>query len=1486
MWYERKFHYGLDKEHGLGILTGFGKSSDTCSCFFEDGSQKTVKKNDVDRDSSISDLINYYTNSGYYGQQNRSKTDTVMKSSTCTFAPGKEDSLEASLTYGKKTYAISDKKEGYRFGASCTCGRYHCPHICAAGGILNERFRKLKHDYIVSDLPLDKSLFLDPYLTEAAGSMENKEPDQELVETARKVTKLLCDAGSEDYYWDFHEYLLDLSPDFYEARFLEESYPYLLAALFEDPGYRREVLDTGEYAEPYDYEERQHRSNRASFKRVLKSYQLHVRELEKGGYKEDPFKEFLLKYRGGLKDLLHYYASVKAKPAKRDLPYLRQIAALPDPDISELKAAAAKLDSMADDKEALEIFRLLAGRIPADEIAAFYSGLKNITMGFFDMKKLSLEDQMKAAFHVPLTGESFTYIMDQVLAGADDKVKGTFILHSTEQASVSGSAALKKKIADAAAALPDARLLLSHVVKTLKIKGILPAPEGDPKKEMASYFACAYEFVNRDSSFYCDFTVRDPGSGRILLWAREEDHLLSSVRTGFTDDRYPPELIRKVCVEGREDAYQAGYIKNRDAVDAFLFEKKNKKFAEAYRRLCRSFEDEGKLPLAATEKARIDWLLYRSDGASCALAFKVGTSRKYVVKDASEFLQAFRTGQTSGYGKDLVLTHAPDNLEEADGAAVRLLMSARYTKGRSSDKGNKRYITVGESLFANLLEILSGRTVFYNEIPCLLRLEPRRIRLRISASYVLSADLSSSGQEFISLMGRGYLLTRQKDGSCVMDRVEGTNDEMSLIDLVCKNPSVNIKPILKDFQANVYSRFFESFDLDKKIRPQFALSELRLNTYFDLENSVITARTVILRDGKEIPAEDLSRRIDQVKLELLQNYLASLGFSDGVLADESGILSFFRLDFTRMKSLTNVYLSENLQNKELRSVGRPVIRVTYQSGLVNVFLEKSEFSQAELEKIVLGLRKKKKYIMLNGDRIVDLDSEAARDLGDAIQDFGMDPGDLYKKKTVSFITAIKAFSHQKSCRVDKYLRDMIEEIRSFKEADLQPPVLNGTLRGYQEEGFKWMSVLSRYGMGGILADDMGLGKTIQVIALIKSDETPGPSLVVCPKSLVFNWISEFARFDGTLPVRAIYGPEAARRQIISSIDYGRREVYITSYDSLRIDIDKYTGQFCYGILDEAQYIKNVHAQKTRSVKELKVRHRFALTGTPIENSVIDLWSIFDYIMPGYFEELSRFKDSPADAIARKAGPFILRRVKGDVLEDLPSKYETILSADMSRGQRKVYDAMRLEARKALEEGGKAFDILPYLTRLRQVCVDPGMFLEGYKGGSGKLEMLSELIPEYLDQGHRILVFSQFVKALDSVRALLEKKNIPFYFLSGSTSAKDRLDMMDSFNSAGGIDVFLISLKAGGTGLNLTGADTVIHLDPWWNVAAENQASDRTHRIGQTRNVEVIKLIAADSIEQRVVELQEIKKEVIKQVISDDDGSVTSARLEDIAFVLE
>lgn len=1485
MWYAKKWCYALDSKHGLGILMTGDESADRSPCFFEDYTLETVEKDDVERESAVSDLLEDYNYREYrFNSRVKHLADSMAAEGTCSFVPGKEKSLQAVLSVGQERFTIRVAKGEYRFRSSCSCGKNNCAHICAAGSFLADRIRKLKHAYVVSDQPVDKSLFLEPDLISAVHEHTEESLDRSLTASIRGIIRLINSVGSDTYYWKFHQYLLELSPYDYDSHFLEDEYGYLLTALFEDPGYNRAVLETGTYADPVQYEDRQHRSNRTCLKRVLKSYKTNLRELEKGRYVEDDYKEFLLKYREDLAGLLRYYAEGKSVLESCDLPYLRQIAALPDPDPACLRGAAAKLDLLSNDPDALESFHLLAERIPAEEIADFYSGLRNITMPMDQIRRLSMEDQQKMINNIPLSRDNFCYLMDHVLCEADAGSKGVFILRTIDRMLSSRDMALKKALVDEVSRLPDNRLLLAYVLDCLNVRGNWTPAEGDPERELTTYFDCSYEMVSQSSSFFCSFQVSDPADGHVLLVVREEGGELSSPNTRFSGLEYTPDLVRRVCIKGCEQEYRDACEKYQDAVDAFLFEKKYKQFASQYRQLCASFDD-GKYLLAATDKAGVEWFLYR-ESKSNALAFRIGSSRKYVVKDAPEFLKAFKTGQTIEYGRDLILTHEPDNLEDSDAEAVRLLMTARFKKGRKSEKNNKRYITVGDSLLANLLELLQGRTIQYNDVPCLLRLEPRKVRLRVSDRYVLSTDIDSSGQEFIDLLGKGYILTRQPDGSLTMDRADGTNDEINLIDLVYNNPSVSIKPILKDFQKNIYARFFESIDLDKSIRPVFERSQLRLNTFFDLEKSCITARTVILRDGNEIPAASLSSRIDQAKLELLQSYLTSLGFSDGVLADEAGILAFFKMDFSRMKSLTNVYLSEKLQNKELRSVGRPVIRVTYDNNLVNVFLEQSEYSEAELEKIVAGLRKKKKYIMLSGDRIIDLDSEAARDLGDAIRDFGMDPKDLYKKKTISFITAIKAFSHQKSCRVDKYLRDMIEEIRSFKELDLTPPGLNGTLREYQVEGFKWMSVLSRYGMGGILADDMGLGKTIQVIALIRSDASPRPSLVVCPKSLVFNWISEFAKFDGTTGVTAIYGPENRRSEIISSIDYHKKEVYITSYDSLRNDIDKYSGEFNYGILDEAQYIKNIHARKTQSVKELKVLHRFALTGTPIENSIIDLWSIFDYIMPGYFEELSRFRTNDTDVIARKAAPFILRRVKEDVLEDLPPKYERILSADMTTAQRKVYESIRLEARKALEAGGRAFDILPYLTRLRQVCVDPGLFLDGYNGGSGKMDMLTELISEYLEQGHRILIFSQFVKALEAVQAMLTHRKIPTFFLSGSTPAQDRLDMMDSFNNGSGTDVFLISLKAGGTGLNLTGADTVIHLDPWWNVAAQNQASDRTHRIGQTKNVEIIKLIAADSIEQRVVELQEIKKEVIRQVISDDDGSVTSAKLEDIAFVLE
>ena len=1491
MWHIVKWEYALDLKHGLGLLYHIKANEETCKCFFEDGTLSIVSKG-ISRRYAINKLCSYADLKWpRLTRKEEQLLDALMKRGAFQFLPDKNDGILVNLSMDKENYRIRYANTGRFFDMECSCGKNDCIHVRAAGRKMQSRIDSLQQSYVYTEQPVDKTLFLDPDLEFAVINLD--EPDvinEKLVQDERNIVRMVNAANSDEYIWQFHQSILNLSPfdDDYDARYLEEYYCFLLFALFEDPGYRRAVLDKGSFADPEEYEDRQHRSNRTSLKRVLKDYYRAVKEVEcKDDFGEYQLKEFLLKYRGDLSVLLRYYAKGKSTLEPCDMPYLERIAASPELDLSFIPPVAEKLDAISNQEEALQVFHRLMARLPHDQVIQVYSRLKKITMTLDDIKGLPLEDQKKQIGNMPLSRDSFCYTLDNLIPEDDHVARGRFILHTIHRRDRISDSALKNAIIEKTSLLPDNRLLLAYVFILLKLqnKNITPQ-KGTPEKELSTYFSCEYRIENEKDHFHTCFFIRDPEDEKVLLRVFEQEGSLSSEQDAYDCVAYPSSLIKQVCLAGREEEYREACEQNQDLVDAYLFGRKHSGFAREYQALCGSLKDE-KLLFTQNSKAGMEWLLYREDGSN-ALAFKIGHGKMYVVKDAQEFINAFKTGQTSSYGKDLILTHDVDNLNEEDAAVVKLLMTARITRGRKTDKNNKRYITIGDSLMGNILELLSGRVVTYNEALLKVRMESRKIRLHVNSRYILSSDINEKTQEFLNLSGRGYLVTRAEKGSdpAFLDRLDQTTEEINLIDLVVKYPSVPVKPILKDFKKNIYSRFFEMFDVDKAVRQDFTLSQIRFNTYFDFEKSLITAKTTILKEGKEVQASDLTDRIDQAKYELLQNYLSTLGFVNGVLEEEGRILSFFKLDFTRLRSLTNVYLSESLQSKELKSVGKPVIRVNYKNNLMQVFLEKCEYSESELEQIIAGLRKKKKYILLSGNRIVDLDSETARDFGDAVQDFGMDPKDLYREKTISMVNAIKAFSHEKSCRVDKYLKDMIEEIRTFKEADIKLPKLNGELRDYQVEGYKWLSILTRYGMGGVLADDMGLGKTIQVIALIRSDRTHKPSLVVCPKSLVFNWISEFARFDGTTKVVAIYGPDSQRSEKIAAINYEEKAVYITSYDSLRNDIGKYTGEFNYGILDEAQYIKNVHALKTKSVKELKVSHRFALTGTPIENSVVDLWSIFDYIMPGYFEELSRFKDSDTAVIARKSAPFILRRVKEDVLEDLPPKYERILSAEMSASQRKLYEAMRMEARSRLSEGGKAFDILPYLTRLRQVCVDPAMFAEGYSGGSGKLEMLSSLIPEYLEQHHRILIFSQFVKALESVDRLLKKLGIPTYFLSGATSARDRIEMMDSFNSGSGTDVFLISLKAGGTGLNLTGADTVIHLDPWWNVAAENQASDRTHRIGQTRNVEVIKLIAADSIEQRVLELQDIKKEVIRQVISDDDGSVTSASLEDIAFVLE
>jgi SNF2 family DNA or RNA helicase len=424
---------------------------------------------------------------------------------------------------------------------------------------------------------------------------------------------------------------------------------------------------------------------------------------------------------------------------------------------------------------------------------------------------------------------------------------------------------------------------------------------------------------------------------------------------------------------------------------------------------------------------------------------------------------------------------------------------------------------------------------------------------------------------------------------------------------------------------------------------------------------------------------------------------------------------------------------------------------------------------------------------------------------------------------------------------------------------------------------------------------MGLGKTIQAIAVLLSErgEEPcggsEPSIVVAPTSVIYNWEQEIKKFAPQLRSVIINGLPARRRELL---DTPGVDVFITTYDILKRDIDNYEHmKFKYIIADEAQNIKNPQTQNAISIKTLNGRTRFALTGTPMENSMTELWSIFDFVMPGYLytaSKFAKFYEVPvvknddtqrADLLRRQIAPFILRRLKNDVLNELPEKTETTLYAQMSDEQLKLYAANLLKARGELEEfeneglNRNRIRILAALTRLRQICCHPSLFMEDYGGGSGKLDLAMETILTAIESGHRILLFSQFTSMLAILRAALEKAGIAYFYLDGRTPAQERVDMVNNFNR-GVNKIFLVSLKAGGTGLNLTGADVVIHYDPWWNPAVMEQASDRAHRYGQQKAVQIYNIVAKDSIEERIMELQEKKKDLIDSVITQGASFIT------------
>jgi SNF2 family DNA or RNA helicase len=649
---------------------------------------------------------------------------------------------------------------------------------------------------------------------------------------------------------------------------------------------------------------------------------------------------------------------------------------------------------------------------------------------------------------------------------------------------------------------------------------------------------------------------------------------------------------------------------------------------------------------------------------------------------------------------------------------------------------------------------------------------------------------------------------------------------------------------------------------------------------------------ILMRDG------DQERAI----LELMDQGSFAKTESGYFLDNEEAEYDFLYHIVPQLEKLVTVYATSAVKTRLHTGSALPSVKVELdeRTEWLEFKFDMADIPDADIRLLIKALEEKRKYYKLPNGSLLPLESAEFEDINRFISEMGIHKGDL--KGTDFRIPAVRALHLTDSQRqgnaikLGKSFRRLLENMRNPDNLDFPvPDSLAPILRDYQKFGFQWLKTLAHYRFGGILADDMGLGKTLQSIAFLVSvlpeiREQQLPAIIVSPASLVYNWRNELKKFAPDIHAVIADGSKEERRSVITNTSHA--DVIITSYPLLRRDVELYAQlAFHTLILDEAQAFKNHATQTALSVKEIQARHRFALTGTPVENTIEELWSIFDAVFPQLFQGRRAFNDLTREAVAKRIRPFLLRRLKTDVLKELPDKIESLQASELLPDQKKLYVAylakLRQETVKHLNEEGfqkNRIKILAGLTRLRQLCCHPALFVEGYEGSSAKFEQLMEVIEECRSSGKRMLIFSQFTKMLDLIGRELGYQGVPFFYLDGQTPSSERVELCNQFNE-GERDLFLISLKAGGTGLNLTGADTVILYDLWWNPAVEQQAADRAHRIGQKKVVQVIRLVTQGTVEDKMYELQQKKRNLIDEVIQPGQEALSTLSEQEIREIL-
>ena len=925
-------------------------------------------------------------------------------------------------------------------------------------------------------------------------------------------------------------------------------------------------------------------------------------------------------------------------------------------------------------------------------------------------------------------------------------------------------------------------------------------------------------------------------------------------------------------------------------------------------------------------------------GNRLELGFRIGTEEKrYVLKSPELLVEAVRDGQDFALGSKNTLHFASDSFDEKSRKWYDLIRQAVLEKQHHEDesygrRGKLQGITLYGALLDDFFNLAEGSRVMLkteNGIRKELEICGEAPEIALELRKDETEDGTFHGLVLSGMLPQVFDGVHARycyDGDRLC-RVEG--DRLKILEPLLSSGNrgkLNLhvgRNHLTDFCYHIVPELARSVKLTEPDREeilQYLPPEASFRFFLDAEDGTPVCRAMA----------DYGEQASYPLTDWLSGHVDAMGFRDQM--QESAVLlrvhEFFPVerDHDELASepdddsvyrvltegvdtlcrLGEVMSTARFDGLTVRRNVKVRVGVSVESGLMDLKISSDDVSLAELAEILNSYRLKKTYHRLKNGDFVSVDESIGQlaSLTDTLR--------LSKKDLLAGEIGIPAYralyleqmlesAQEIYATRDRHYRQLIKDFQTVRDSDYEvPEELQHTLRGYQVYGYKWLRTLSGCGFGGILADEMGLGKTLQIIAVLlaeKLEGSIGTSLIVCPASLVYNWVEEFRRFAPEMTVFPVEGTQPERQDIIEHC--GRWDVLISSYDHLKRDIPHYEDRvFLYEVLDEAQFIKNQSTAAAKAVKIVKAKHRFALTGTPIENRLSELWSIFDFLMPGFLYRYETFRNELEKPIAKDGdeeaslrlrqmvSPFILRRLKTEVLKDLPEKVEEFHVVRFGEEQQKLYDAQVLRMKNLLEEESdesfrrSKIQILAELTRIRQICCDPALLFENYSGGSAKMEACIDLVHSAVEGEHRILLFSQFTSMLELLKDRLKQEAIPYYEITGATPKKERLRLVTEFNG-GDVPLFLISLRAGGTGLNLTGADIVIHYDPWWNAAAQNQATDRAHRIGQQKPVTVFKLLAKDSIEEKIQQLQEKKLSLADEIVGGEPVAFSSLSREEL-----